>query len=48
MKEGSKTKNKLNLIRRGGPADSKKHSKKFQLMDKKLRMRLRKKFEEEN
>ncbi len=48
MKEGSKTKNKLNLIRRGGTADSKKHSKKFQLMDKKLRMRLRKKFEEEN
>ena len=35
------------MIRRG-PVDAKKQSKKFQLMDKKMRMRLRKKFEEEN
>ena len=36
--------NDLNMI----ILEAKKHSKKFQLMDKKMRMRLRKQFEDEN
>jgi hypothetical protein len=36
------------MRRAGGGADPFKGSKKFNMMDKKLRMRLRKKFEEEN
>jgi hypothetical protein len=34
-------------MKKSGQAEAKKKNKKFQLMDKKLRMRLKKKFEEE-